>query len=759
MTKDTDRARACLDELDPRNLSYEEWLNVGMELKNSGCSVNEFDQWSRQDGARHNKGECAEKWNSFRGNGSAGITIASLVQLVRDAGGRVPKQTWSFDENPTTPMGWEDAIPIGTQKNREPENEAPTVIDTNWIDTDEIPTPQPDWEKNDFARYLEAMFESEEFVGIVTDTWFNERIDKWVPQKGMSTRTAGQLLEALNKCDGDIGKVIGESKPEVGAWIRINPLDGEGVRDENVTSFRHALLEAEADDVAKQFAIIKELELPCTTIVRSGNKSIHALVRVDAADKDEYRKRVDYLYKVAKKNGLQVDRWRSNRNPSGLARLPGISRNGKPQYTITGQSGKRNWADWVDWIEDLKDDLPDPQSLASMWDYIPELADELIKGVLRVGHKLLIVGPSKAGKSFALIQLCIAIAEGRKWMGLECKSGSVLYLNLELDSRSCWHRFKDVYQALGWTPDHLSNIDVWNLRGHSVPLDRLVPKLLRRAHQKGYAAVVIDPIYKVQTGDENSAEDMATFCNQFDKIAATLDAAVIYCHHHSKGSQGQKRSIDRAAGSGVFGRDPDAVLDFIELDIDKDRRKQIVSKVVCSNIEQAIRDFGAVPADIDELERTEPATYLKAAQAKWTDKATILATAAFKAREIGKHMSGWRIEGTLREFATPEPHSVWFNYPTHRDDSWGLLQDAKAAGEVPPWMASQKAKDEHAKDKADTQKAETEEAITACGGPGKATIKDIAGELNLSDDAARNRIKRHNKYVHKHGVILFKEKS
>ena len=34
-------------------------------------------------------------------------------------------------------------------------------------------------------------------------------------------------------------------------------------------------------------------------------------------------------------------------------------------------------------------------------------------------------------------------------------------------------------------------------------MDKLAPKLIRRAQKKGYAAVMIDPIYKVITGDEN----------------------------------------------------------------------------------------------------------------------------------------------------------------------------------------------------------------------------------------------------------------
>ena len=48
-------------------------------------------------------------------------------------------------------------------------------------------------------------------------------------------------------------------------------------------------------------------------------------------------------------------------------------------------------------------------------------------------------------------------------------------------------------------------------------------------------AIIIDPIYKVITGDENNASDMGAFCNQFDKICTDTGCSVIYCHHHSKG--------------------------------------------------------------------------------------------------------------------------------------------------------------------------------------------------------------------------------
>lgn len=215
-------------------------------------------------------------------------------------------------------------------------------------------------------------------------------------------------------------------------------------------------------------------------------------------------------------------------------------RQGHKQFLVDTNIGKASFVEWQEWIEAVNDDLPEPESISEIWDNLPELAKPLIDNVLRQGHKMLIAGPSKAGKSYALIELCCAIAEGRQWLNFSCTKGKVLYVNLELDRASCLHRFKDVYTAMGWESSNLSNIDVWNLRGKSIPMDKLAPKLIRRAAKKNYIAIVIDPIYKIITGDENSADQMAHFCNQFDKVCTELGCAVIYCHHHSKGGQGSK---------------------------------------------------------------------------------------------------------------------------------------------------------------------------------------------------------------------------
>lgn len=666
-----------LEHIDPSLLDYQDWVNVGMALKEEGCMASDWDAWSRRDAARYHAGECYRKWGGFHGSPSP-VTGGTIVQLAKDQG-------WE-PEPGGRELDWDDTI----------SDERGIVVDQNWIEGQEIREPE-EWDPAaQLIKYLETLFEAGENVGYVTASWekTDEKGTRWLPQKGNWDRTAGQLIEQLNHCGGDIGAVLGDYNPAAGAWIRFNPLDGNGCKNENVTEYRYALVESDSTDLEKQNAIIREMELPVACLVFSGKKSLHAIVRVDAGSYEEYRKRVNYLYEICKKNGLEIDQ--QNRNPSRLSRMPGVMRNGHKQFLMDTNIGKSSWEEWQEWIESVNDDLPDPESLDSVWNHMPELSPCLIDGVLRQGHKMLIAGPSKAGKSFLQIEMCIAIAEGRSWLGWGCTRGRVMYVNLELNRASCLHRFQDVYAALGWEPRNLRNIDIWNLRGKSVPMDKLAPKLIRRAAKKDYIAIVIDPIYKVITGDENSADQMANFCNQFDKVCTELGCAVIYCHHHSKGAQGGKRSMDRASGSGVFARDPDALLDLIELETTDDLMKQQEGRAVCSACMAWLNaHFEDWEDDISQDDMLSPVRMLEFARKRAKDG--LLDKMVEEARKKARERTAWRIEGTLREFPKFKPVNLWFDYPVHQIDKVGVLEDIQPEENKPLWQKGKDARKKQAK--------------------------------------------------------------
>lgn len=542
-------------------------------------NVQDWIDWSRRDPDRYHEGECERKWNSFK---SEGITKSTIYAMALDNGYRV-----SFDKE----YDWDSIIEV---------NDSQDCLEN----------------KEELLSFLKAVFKPGDRVNFVMDSRYDSEHNKYSPSStGISHFSAKELIERLET--RSFVSALGDYNHDAGAWIRFNPVDGKGVGNDNITDFRYALIEADDMEIETQFKKIVELRLPCVTVATSGKRSIHALVHIDAKDYKEYTERVSWLYQTLEEKGFKPDP--NNKNPSRLTRMPGVLRGEERQQLIDTQLGYKSFNDFKAFIQGDLIDLPEIVSYAEVKDNLPPLAPELIEGVLRMGHKMIVSGPSKAGKSFSLIELAVAIAEGIRWLDFSCKRGKVLYINLEIDEASFWDRIRKVYEALEIEPKHADNIDVLNLRGHAMPIDQLDKQLTLRLKDKDYTAVIVDPIYKVQSGDENNAGDISRFTNHLDHIATELNVAVIYCHHHSKGAQGQKKAMDRASGSGVFARDADSLMDFIEI--------------------------------------IDPTLNL----------------------EEFKNCSFWRVEGTLREFAPFKPFNCIFKFPLHVVDTQDKLKNAQIA--------------------------------------------------------------------------------
>ena len=577
---------------------YETWVKVGMALKQEGYGVEVWDSWS-QGSPKYKQGQCERKWRSFARDD---ITGGTIIQMAKDNG---------YTPYANSAMDWDDFFDEDVGRGGK-------IIDHEIVKQLSIPAPTRE-PIADIRRYLNLLFQSDDYVGYCDKLTMID--GKYIPKNGIFRRTARQILKDLEK-GFDYAGIRQES--DGGALIRFNPLDGEGESDANVTDFRYCLVESDTDTIEKQYGLYMEMKLPIVCLVFSGGKSLHAIVRIDAGkDHVTYKSRVDFVYKFCESNGLKVDK--NDKNASRYSRLPGITRDGKQQYIVAENIGFESYEKWFEWTKIQNDDLPKDLSLAEIFANIRPLKDELIANILRVGHKMLIAAPSKAGKSFLLTYLTVCFAEGIEWLGCRCKQGKVFYLNCELDEDSCNHRFWDIYQKLGIENPHYENIRVWHLRGKTKPLDKLAPLLENRLAGKGYLACVIDPIYKIITGDENNATEMSEFCAYLDRIATNCSVAIIYSHHHSKGAAGKYgNAVDRSSGSGVFARDPDAILDLTELD---------------------------PGSALDKYLEFVP--------------------------DAAKTATAWEMTTTLREFPPMRPQRLWFDYPVHRPDDKNLLAEAK----------------------------------------------------------------------------------
>lgn len=585
MNHDEINIKDVLSYIDP-SCSHDDWIKVGMALKEDGYSYDVFRDWSSQSKEKFSERDCLNAWMSFK---KTGISIGTLIWMAQSNGYTSPDNKY-YEENGKQykiRMEMKDDF-NGTLYFDELDNDL-IIKDEGWLKPEEFFEPTDyEWNpKQELINYLEALFEPSDIIAYTTQTRENAN-GKLAPYtKGVYGRKAIDLINILKEPDGTIEKAIGTYDKRAGVWIRINPFDGLGVDDANVVSYKHVLVESDEIDISKQIAILKALKLPISALVFSGGKSVHAVVKVDAPSQREYKRRVDFIYETCNKNGLKTDT--SNKNESRLSRMPGVVRGNHKQFLIATDLGFQNYEQWQEWVENETDELPDPEEFSEVWDNPPELAPELIQGVLRKGHKMLLSGGSKTGKSMLMIQLACAIASGGHWLNKKCDKGKVLYLNLEIDRPSFLKRVIEVCKRKGYSKDDIQdNLSIWHLRGYSAPLDVLAPKLIRRCKKEKYIAVIIDPIYKVMMGDENKAGDMANFSNQFDVIANALDCSVIYVHHFTKGAQDTKASIDRASGSGVFARDPDAILTITSLKYKSEKK--------AARVEFTVREFADVDA-------------------------------------------------------------------------------------------------------------------------------------------------------------------
>lgn len=664
MDEDKRALLKALEALDPSLCTYSEWIQVGMALKTEGLPCSDWDNWSRHDTSRYVPGDCEKKWETFNDSGTNGGTIVYLAEHYNNY---IPYKELDWDDG--LDAYYEEVLTIEEKPDEKPYQMA--------------------------ARFLETLFQPDETVSYVHSAKWKEDKEKWVPADAGHVRTVRDIVKDLKK-HRKLEDAFGTFKDAAGGWIRINPTTGPS--DKNVTRYAYSLAESDDLSIEDQKKLFINFKLPIATLVESGGKSVHALVKIDAKDEAEYKQRVSFLYDWLAKHKFVVDE--NNKNPARLSRLPGVMRNGKLQKLVATDIGCASWLEWIDYIEGIDDDLPPLRSLKAQLADPPILSPELIGGVLREGCKMIITGESKAGKTCLSQNLAVCIAEGRPWLGkFPCEQGKVLYINLEVEEASLFYRFKAMYHAMDAKISDKGgqNIQLWNLRGHAAPMEKLAPKIIRRCRNSGpYKAIIIDPLYKVQQGDENSAEAIMTFCNALDKIAHETGAAIIYDHHHPKGNAREK-VIDRGAGSGVFSRDADALVDISNLDPGNDAPDLVKSLV-------------------KEGERPMVMSFV------------------------------------LRDFKDIEEQKIWFKFPLHYIDEAGLLENCHIEGSAEANFSKNPNR------KSDEEKRRIiETAFAACQEQGYAKFSDMEIFAEVSAKTLRKYALELNDFEVSHGLLKKKE--
>ncbi len=276
-----------------------------------------------------------------------------------------------------------------------------------------------------FTKLLEACFRDDEFVAIAPAA--EDEVGEIKPRKGVTLTVAEWRVRVEKK--GGIDRCFGT---KLGLFVRVNPMHKGGSRNEDVATFRHVLVEFDRDAAgatipkAEQYRRIIDSGMPVSALIDSGNKSLHAWVRVDAADAAEYERRVGIIWKWF--GSMDLDR--QNRNPSRLSRCPEgwrtVDGEVRAQALLATGLGAASWDTWEAQQSDLE--TPPFIDLAEIIangcePELPTVADVgLGTGMLYAGRINEIHGEPGTGKSNIAMALSNAVMSA---------GGLVIYIDPE----------------------------------------------------------------------------------------------------------------------------------------------------------------------------------------------------------------------------------------------------------------------------------------------------------------------------------------
>ena len=199
----------------------------------------------------------------------------------------------------------------------------------------------------------------------------------------------------------------------------------------------------------------------------------------------------------------------------------------------------------------------------------------LVQGLLKRGGVGLIGGEPKTGKTWALLELALAIASGTKAFG-EFETGTprpTAYFFAEDLGPDVQHHLRALAVGRGMSPE----LAVANLhaepRGRFIDIQRPEDLALIIASCRkipGLALLCLDPLRDIHGAEENASDGMRLVMRNLRVIGELLDCTVAVPHHLNKGGEG-KRGGQRMRGSSAIHGSTDSGLYLSGLESTGDR--------------------------------------------------------------------------------------------------------------------------------------------------------------------------------------------
>ncbi len=194
-------------------------------------------------------------------------------------------------------------------------------------------------------------------------------------------------------------------------------------------------------------------------------------------------------------------------------------------------------------IGDAKSALPSALSLADAlaMDHLADLwlVMQLIKDQ---GHNL-ILGQWGAAKSWALLDLAVALSAGQPWLGRATRQTNVLIVDEDNILQLHQQRLPLLAAGRGLDPSTLP-IFLLVQEGVNVLEGRWVSHLIATVKERSIGVVIIEMLRRIYRGEENSSDVIEGVYGQLKRIRRETGATTVLSHHPDKQGRGSRGSGD-----------------------------------------------------------------------------------------------------------------------------------------------------------------------------------------------------------------------
>ncbi len=183
------------------------------------------------------------------------------------------------------------------------------------------------------------------------------------------------------------------------------------------------------------------------------------------------------------------------------------------------------------------------------WD-LPQKESLWGDGLLDPQSITVIGGGSKIGKTIFALNLGLSLAQGKPYLGFPIASPvRVLFVQQEVRDVSVQKRLKSMLAGITIPPDRFYYKGMSGLKIDTPEGIRTLKEWVSTIKPQ---VLILDPLYKFHSRNENSSQEMLTVIEELDRLREDYGIAVLIVHHHRKPQQGERLGALQLRGSSVL---------------------------------------------------------------------------------------------------------------------------------------------------------------------------------------------------------------